>query len=98
MGAVGKMSEAAYPPRGGKGRVGSLPVEMPGVRVSLVRPYGGLTYEEWMATPLKPSQFQDARPNVEDQEKLGERILEMCRVTDRNFTASQAADTLLGAK
>jgi hypothetical protein len=98
MGVVRKMTEAPYPKRGGKGRPASMPIEIPGMRIPLLRPYGGMTYEEWMATPLKPSRFQKRFPNDEfaDQEMLGERILEICRSTDRNFTASQAADLLLG--
>lgn len=87
------MTEAPYPKRGGKGRVDHLAAEMPGVRIPLLKPYGGLTYEEWIATPLKPSQFQDTRP-MEDQEIVGAQIQDGVR--EHGLTASAAADIVLG--
>jgi hypothetical protein len=87
------MTEAPYPKRGGKGRQDSLPAEMPGVRTPLLKPYGGLTYEEWMATPLPKSQFQDNRP-MEDQEIVGKKIQNLSRELD--IGAAAAADSVLG--
>jgi hypothetical protein len=88
------MTEAPYPVRGGrKGRVDHLPALVPGVRVPLLKPYGGLTYEEWIATPLKPSEFQDTRPKG-DAESVGKKIKNLCSDTDSD--ASTAADIVLG--
>lgn len=87
------MTEAPYPKRGGRGRPEPLPPTMDGVRVQTVAPYGGLTYEEWIAQPLAHSEIKDTRPRSEP-EVLGESILRLCK--DGKMNASDAADMVLG--
>ena len=89
------MTEAPYPKRGGKGRPPPLPTTMDGIRVQTVAPYGGLTYEEWIATPLKPSQFQMHKPSGhwKNPEQVGEEILRV--VKEKKLSASEAADLVI---
>lgn len=103
------MSDAPYPPRGGKGRKGFLPTEMQG-KSGILKPYGVMTGEEFMEADPKPSTMPDLRvsnPNGMDQEELGNEILGMLERTRlqeaRNgtpesdeITASRAADVIMG--
>jgi hypothetical protein len=56
-------------------------------------PFNGLTHEEFMDAPMKPSQFADTRP-TRDCEELGVQIQTLCR--ERGITASAAADVVFG--
>jgi len=53
--------DAAYPPITGRGRPEFLPREMKGSKGQTIRPYGGLTGEEWMNAEPKPSEIPDQR-------------------------------------
>ena len=86
------MTEAPYPARGGRGRPPPLPAVMPGVRVPMLKPYGGLTYDEWMQTDLQRTEIPDARFGF-SQEDLGKQIIGICRRD--GISASKAADKIL---
>ena len=60
-----------------------------------LHPFGGLTYEEWIETPLAPSEFPMHNPSGhwDDQESLGNEILRVCK--EKKISASEAADLVI---